>query len=45
MTNISIHAPAQSSNFTGAVTAVFGTAIAVIAGLLAFAPFFAQIPG
>jgi hypothetical protein len=45
MTHISIHAPEQSSSFTLAMTAVFGTAIAVIAGLLAFAPFFTQVTG
>jgi|HubBroStandDraft_5_1064220.scaffolds.fasta_scaffold1607345_1 hypothetical protein len=45
MTQISIHAPEQSSSFTVAMTAVFGTAIAVIAGLLAFAPFFMPIAG
>jgi hypothetical protein len=45
MTQISVHAPRQSSQFTGAVTAVFGLAIAAVAGFLAFAPFFAQITG
>ncbi len=45
MTNISIHAPDQSSALTGAVTAAFGLAVAVMAGLLAFAPFFVQITG
>jgi hypothetical protein len=45
MTQISIHAPEQSSFFTGAMTAVFATAIAAIAGILAFAPFFMPIAG
>jgi hypothetical protein len=45
MKHVSIHAPAQSSPFTGAVTAVLGTAIGAIAGMLAFAPFFAHITG
>jgi hypothetical protein len=45
MTNISIHAPEQSSSFTTVVTAILGTAIAALAGVLAFAPFFATITG
>jgi hypothetical protein len=45
MTNISIHAPEQSSGFNAAVISIFATAVTVLAGLLAFAPFFAPITG
>ena len=45
MTPISIHTPAQTSGFTVTMTAAFGLAVAVVAGLLAFAPFFTQITG
>jgi hypothetical protein len=45
MTNISIHAPEQSSSFTTVITAILATTVTVIAGVLAFAPFFAPITG
>ncbi len=45
MTNISIHAPAQTSGLNTVVVGIFATAVAALAGLLAFAPFFAPITG
>jgi hypothetical protein len=45
MTQVSTRAPEQTSGFNTAVIGIFGTAVAVLAGLLAFAPFFAPITG
>jgi hypothetical protein len=45
MTQISIRAPEQTSRFNISLVAVLGTAVGALAGLLAFAPFFAPITG
>jgi hypothetical protein len=39
MTQISTHAPEQSSSFNNAVITILSVAMVVVAGLLAFAPF------
>jgi hypothetical protein len=39
MTQISIHAPEQSSSFNSAIISILSVAMVVVAGLLAFAPF------
>jgi hypothetical protein len=45
MSNIFVRAPERRSAFAGPVPAVFATVVTAIAGLLAFAPFFATITG
>jgi hypothetical protein len=39
MTQISLHAPQQTSSFNNAVITILSVAMVVVAGLLAFAPF------
>jgi len=39
MTQISTHAPQQTSSFNNAIVTILSVAMIVVAGLLAFAPF------
>jgi hypothetical protein len=39
MTQISLHAPQQTSSFNSTVITILSVAMVVVAGLLAFAPF------
>ena len=45
MKHVSNHAPVQSSAFTSTVTAILATAVTVMAGIIAFAPFLAPVTG
>jgi hypothetical protein len=45
MTQVSTRTPEHTSGFNTAVVGLFATAATVLAGLLAFAPFFAPITG